>query len=196
MAKGTIYKVAFRRRREGRTDYHLRKRLISSRKHRLVIRKTNAQLTLQLVESKIEGDRALVHAGTCELKHFGWRVSTGNLPASYLAGFLLGKRAVAKGFNFAILDLNRYKITRENRLLAAVKGAIDAGLEIPHDEEAIPKSERLSGAHIAHHAEALSKEDPNKYQAYFSGYISAGVAPEKLVEHFEAVKSKMEKEMK
>jgi len=195
MARGTIYKVTFRRRREGRTDYHLRKRLISSRKLRLVVRKTNSHVSLQLVESKIEGDRALSHASTNELKKYGWKAGTGNLPASYLAGFLLGKRAVAKGYKYAILDLNRYKITKENRLLAAMKGAIDAGLEVPHDEKVLPKDERVTGAHIVKHAEKLSREDPNKYQAYFSRYVSAGIAPERLQEHFKAVKGQIEKEV-
>lgn len=188
MAKGTIYRVAFRRRREGKTDYHLRKKLISSRKLRLVVRRSVSNVNLQLIESTIEGDRVLAHAGTGELKAFGWKAATGNLPASYLAGFLLGKRASSKGLKYAILDLNRYKITKENRLLAAMKGAIDGGLEVPHDEKVLPKSDRITGAHIARYAENLQKEDPAKYQAYFSKYLSSGVSPERLVEHFNEVK--------
>lgn len=196
MAKGTIFKVTFRRRREGRTDYHLRKKLISSRKLRLVVRKTNKHINLQLVEAKIEGDRVLEHAGTTELKSYGWKGGTGNLPAAYLAGFLLGKRAVGKGLKFAILDLNGYVITKENRLLAALKGAIDAGLEIPHDKEVLPKEERISGSHITKHAEQLQKEDPTKYQSYFSQYLSGKISPEKLVEHFQGVKGTISKKVK
>jgi large subunit ribosomal protein L18 len=196
MTKGTIYKVTFRRRREGRTDYHLRKKLISSRKLRLVVRKTIKHINLQLVEAKIEGDQVLVHAGTIELKSYGWKGGTGNLPAAYLAGFLLGKRAVGKGLKSAILDLNGYVITKENRLLAALKGAIDAGLEVPHDEEVLPKEERVSGSHIAKYAEQLQKEDSGKYQSYFSQYLSGGILPEKLVEHFQEVKGAISKKVK
>jgi large subunit ribosomal protein L18 len=196
MARSTIYRVNFRRRREGRTDYHLRKKLISSRSLRLVVRKTVSHINAQLVEAKIDGDRVLAHAGTLDLAKYGWKGGTGNLPAAYLVGFLLGKRAQAKGLKSAIMDLNRYKITAENRLLGTMKGAIDAGLEIPHDEKVLPKTKRISGAHIAEYAEQLQKEDPAKYQAYFSKYLSRGIAPEKLEEHFESVKVAISKEVK
>jgi large subunit ribosomal protein L18 len=196
MAKGTIYKVTFRRRREGRTDYHLRKKLIASRKLRLVIRKTAGNVNLQIVESKIDGDRVLAHAGTRELAAFGWKAGTGNLPSAYLAGFLLGQRAAGKSLKYAVLDLNRYRITKENRLLAAMKGAVDAGLEVPHDKKVLPKAERVSGAHIAEYAQQMLKEDQSKYQAYFSKYIANGIAPEKLVEHFNEVKGTISKGVK
>lgn len=196
MARTTIYRVTFRRRREGRTDYHLRKKLISSRSLRLVVRKTMSHITAQLVEAKIEGDQVLAHAGTSDLAEYGWKGGTGNLPAAYLVGFLLGKRAQAKGLKSAIMDLNRYKITAESRLLGAMKGAIDAGLEIPHNDKVLPKTKRVSGAHIVEYAELLQKEDPAKYQSYFSKYLSRGITPEKLVEHFEAVKVTISKEVK
>jgi large subunit ribosomal protein L18 len=196
LGKGTIYKVPFRRKREGKTDYHLRKKLISSRKLRLVIRKTIKHINLQLVEAKIEGDQVLTHAGTTELKDYGWKVGTGNLPAAYLAGFLLGKKAVDKGLKYAILDLNGYVITKENRLLAALKGVIDAGLEIPHDEKVLPKEERISGSHIAKHAEQLLKEDSTKYQSYFSKYLTSKISPEKIVEYFQEVKGNISKKVK
>jgi len=192
----TRYRVNFRRRREGRTDYRLRRKLISSRQLRLVIRKTVNHVNIQVVEARIEGDRVLAHAGTAELQKFGWKAGTGNLPAAYLAGFLLGKRALGKELKFAIVDLNRYKITTENRLLSAMKGAIDAGLELPHDEKVLPKSKRVCGSHIAEYAEQLQKEDPAKYQSYFSAYLAKGIAPEKLVEHVEAVKAAITKEVK
>lgn len=196
MAKGTIYRVAFRRRREGKTDYHLRKKLISSRKLRLVVRRSLSNINLQLIESTIEGDRVMAHAGTSELKDFGWKAGTGNMPASYLAGYLVGKRATVKGLKYAILDLNRYKITKENRLLAAMKGAIDGGLEIPHDDKVLPKGDRITGAHIAKHAETLQKDDPARYQAYFSKYIANGISPEKLVEHVREVREAITKKVK
>ncbi len=196
MAKGTNYRVAFRRRREARTDYRLRRKLIISGSLRLVVRKSLKHINLQLVEAKFEGDSVLAHAGTIELKKFGWKVGTGNLPASYLAGFLLGKRAIAMDKNTAIADFNSYKITASNKLYAALKGAIDAGLGVPHDEKVIPDDDRVSGAHIAKYADEMQKADPAKYQAYFSQYLAGGIAPEKLAEHFEATKKRIEKEVK
>ena len=195
MARGTIYRVFFRRRREDRTDYRLRKKLIISGSLRLVIRKSLNHMNLQLVEAKIEGDRILVHANTIELSKFGWKGGTGNLPAAYLAGYLLGKRAIKKELKSAIVDFNGYKMTGSNRLYTALKGAIDAGVEIPHQEDVIPEDERVSGAHIVKYAESMQKEDPAKYQAYFSQYLANGIAPEKLVEHFEETKGAIEKEV-
>jgi len=55
MAKGTNYRVTFRRRREGRTDYRLRKKLIISGSLRLVVRKSLKHINLQLVEARVRG---------------------------------------------------------------------------------------------------------------------------------------------
>jgi large subunit ribosomal protein L18 len=195
MARGTVYKVVFRRRREDKTDYHFRKRLIMSGSLRLVIRKSLNHTNLQIVEAKIEGDSVLAHASTIELKKFGWKGGTGNLPAAYLAGYLLGKRALKKGLNSTIVDFNGYKMTGSNRLFASLKGVIDAGVEVPHDEKIIPEDERVSGAHIAKYAESLQKDDPAKYQAYFSQYLAEGITPERLVEHFEEAKGAIDKEV-
>ncbi|MEM4643902.1 MAG: 50S ribosomal protein L18 [Candidatus Methanomethylicaceae archaeon] len=196
MAKGPTYRVAFRRRREGRTDYNLRKRLISSRKLRLVIRKSLKHLSLQLVEARVDGDRVLASATTIELKEYGWKGGTGNLPAAYLAGFLLGKRALSKGFDTAVLDLNGYSITKGSRLFAALKGAIDAGMEIPHSEDVLPDEERIKGEHIAKYAELLQKDNPARYQSQFSKYINVGLTPEAIVQHFETVKETIAKKVK
>ncbi|MEM3364838.1 MAG: 50S ribosomal protein L18 [Candidatus Methanomethyliaceae archaeon] len=196
MAKGPTYRVAFRRRREGRTDYNLRKRLISSRKLRLVIRKSLKHLSLQLVEARVDGDRVLASATTIELKEYGWKGGTGNLPAAYLAGFLLGKRALSKGFDTAVLDLNGYSITKGSRLFAALKGVIDAGMEIPHSEDVLPDEERIKGEHIAKYAELLQKDNPARYQSQFSKYINVGLTPEAIVQHFETVKETIAKKVK
>lgn len=195
MARGTIYRVVFRRRREGRTDYRLRKALISSGSLRLVIRRSIKHITLQLVEAKIEGDRVLCHATTAELKKFGWKVGTGNLPAAYLAGYLLGKRAGKKGLKSAIVDLNGYNLAGPNRIYAALKGAIDGGLEVPHDEKVLPEDDRITGEHIAKYADALQKEDQAAYQSRFSKYLEEGVQPENLPEHFKAAKAAIDKEV-
>lgn len=196
MAKGTIYRVAFRRRREGRTDYRLRKRLISSRLPRLVIRKSLKHTYLQLVEARIEGDHVLASACTAELAKFGWKGGTGNVPAAYLAGFLFGKKALAKGITKAIVDINGYAVTKSNRILNAMKGAIDAGLEVPHGEEILPDEERTKGTQIAEYASKIKSEDPAKYERTFSCYLKNSLPPENIVDHFNAVKEAIEREVK
>lgn len=196
MAKGTIYRVYFRRRREGRTDYRLRKRLISSRMPRLVIRRSLKHTYVQVLEAKIEGDHVLACASTLELAKFGWKAGTGNVPAAYLAGFLVGKRALAKGVTKAIVDINGYGVTKSNRILSAMKGAIDAGLEVPHGEEVMPEEVRTKGVQISEYASSLQNEDPAKYQKTFSAYLKNSLPPESIVEHFGVVKEAIEKEVK
>jgi len=196
LAKGTIYRVAFRRRREDRTDYRLRKRLITSRLPRLVIRRSLKHTYLQLVEARIEGDHVLVSANTSELRKYGWKGGTGNVPAAYLAGFLIGKKAIAKGISKAIVDINGYAVTKSNRILNALKGAIDSGMEIPHGEEILPDEERIKGTAIAEFATVLQNEDPSKYQRMFSRYIKNELPPERIVDHFDSVKAAIEKEVR
>ncbi len=195
MAHGPTYKVPFRRRREGKTDYRVRKKLVMSKKPRLVIRKSLKHLHLQLIEVKVNGDIVLAQANTKELSKYGWKGGTGNLPAAYLAGLLLGKRALSKGIKNAILDLGRYSITKGSRLFAALKGALDAGMDIPHNEEILPDEEHIKGVHIAKYAMLLQKENPSKYQAHFSNYIKMNLPPEKIVEHFEEIKNKIIEEV-
>ncbi len=196
MARGPTYRVPFRRRREGRTDYSLRKRLVSKKELRLVIRKSLKHISIQLVEAKVDGDRVLAYATTKDLMEYGWKGGTGNLSAAYLVGFLLGKRALVKGFKTAVLDLNGYSITKGNRLFSALKGAIDAGMEIPHGEDIFPDEGRIKGGHIAKYAELLQRENPIKYQSQFSKYIGAGLPPENIVKHFQEVKETITKKVK
>ena len=63
-------------------------------------------------------------------------------------GFAVGKKAIAAGYNTAILDIGLAASTKGNRVYAALKGMIDAGLEIPHGEDVLPSDERIMGSHI------------------------------------------------
>ena len=148
MATGPRYKVPFRRRREGRTDYHFRYKLILSRKPRLVIRRGNKNITLQLIVAEPAGDRTLLTVNSQELKKFGYQQNTGNVPASYLAGLLFGKRMKAMGEGEAILDMGIHTNTRGNRIYSALKGVVDAGVDVPHSPEIFPDDERIRGENI------------------------------------------------
>lgn len=151
-----------RRRREGKTDYRKRLALVKSKKLRLVVRKSNNGVTCQIVEYGHAGDKTLVHADTFELKKLGWTGPTGNIPAAYLTGMLCAKRALEKKLGEAILDIGLYRNTKGNRLFAALKGAVDGGLSIPHSKEAFPSDDRISGKHIpAPAGEKVVKEFEN-----------------------------------
>jgi large subunit ribosomal protein L18 len=88
MARGSSYRVPLRRRREGKTDYQARKALVLSGKPRLVTRSTVKNVVAQIVVAKPRGDEVLVAAHSRELKKYGWKAPTANVPAAYLTGLL------------------------------------------------------------------------------------------------------------
>jgi len=92
MATGPRYRVPFRRRREGKTDYRQRLHLLISKQPRIVARSSLRHMRLQLATPKPEGDNTWVHADSSELEKYGYTGSTGNTPAAYLTGLLSGIR--------------------------------------------------------------------------------------------------------
>jgi len=151
MASGPRYFVPFRRRHEGKTDYYKRMALLSSGLPRMVVRKTNRQIIVQLVIPEVEGDRTLVAAYSTELAGYGYEGYGANTPAAYLTGMLFGVRALNAGYDEAILDIGLARAKPGARVFAALKGAVDAGLNVPYGESILPSDERLRGAHIAEH---------------------------------------------
>ncbi|MGA8378176.1 MAG: 50S ribosomal protein L18 [Methanoregula sp.] len=149
MATGPRYLVAFRRRREGRTDYYQRTKLVVADAPRMVVRRTNRHIIVQLVNAEMDGDKTIVSANSAELEKYGYTGATANTPAAYLTGMLFAAKAKKAGQNRAILDIGLNRATPGARVFAALKGAVDAGLEIPYGEEIIPSEERLKGEHIA-----------------------------------------------
>lgn len=154
LATGPRYKVPFRRRREGKTNYHVRYKLILSKKPRVVVRKSNASTTLQLVVAEMKGDKTLLTVNSRELRDFGYTFSTGNLPAAYLTGLVFGKKMLALGQDMGIADIGLHASTRGNRVYAAIKGVVDAGVDVPHSPEVFPDDERVRGEHIKEHTGA------------------------------------------
>ena len=149
MATGSRYFVPFRRRREGKTDYYQRTRLVVSDVPRMVVRKTNRHIIVQLVSAEMDGDRTLVAANSAELEKYGYRGSTSSTPAAYLTGILFAAKAKRAKQERAILDIGLNRATPGARVFAALKGAVEGGLAIPHGEEVLPSDERARGAHIA-----------------------------------------------
>ncbi|BBL67528.1 50S ribosomal protein L18 [Methanoculleus chikugoensis] len=152
MATGPRYFVPFRRRHEGKTDYYKRMSLLSSGTPRMVVRKTNRQIIVQLVVPEIEGDRTLVAAYSTELAGYGYEGSTASTPAAYLTGMLFAVKALKEGYDEAILDIGLARAKPGARVFAALKGAVDAGLDVPYGESILPDEERLKGAHIVEFA--------------------------------------------
>ncbi|ELY43800.1 MULTISPECIES: 50S ribosomal protein L18 [Natronorubrum] len=177
MATGPRYKVPMRRRREVRTDYHQRLRLLKSGKPRLVARKSNKHTTAQLITPGPQGDETLASAHSSDLEAYGWEAPTGNISAAYLTGLLAGKRAVEAGLEEAVLDIGLNTATPGNKVFAVQEGAIDAGLEIPHNDSVLADWSRTRGEHIAEYAEQLD-------EPLYSGEFDAADLPE----HFDDVR--------
>ena len=184
MAKGPRYKVPYRRRREGKTNYRKRLKLLLSRKPRLVVRITNRRIIAQIIEYHPDGDRVLVGVDSTMLaRDYGWKGDLNNTPAAYLTGLLVAKKALEKGIKEAILDIGLHTPTRGGRVFAVLRGAVEAGLEVPHSPEVLPDDSRIRGEHIAQYYEMRPE--------LFSEYERRGLKPSDLPQHDDEIKEKI-----
>lgn len=182
--------VLFRRRREQKTDYPNRLRLLLSKKIRLVVRITNHKIIAQLIGFDIKGDKVLVAVDSTTLKTMGWNYSYKNYPAAYLTGLLLGKTGAKKGCHEAILDVGFKSPLKKSKIYAFLKGVLDGGINVPHGEADIfPDEDRIAGRHISAYAAALKGK--KEYEERFAQYLKDNHAPEKISEAFKAVKQKI-----
>jgi len=221
------YQVKFRRRREGKTDYRARKRLITqdknkynSPKYRFIVRLTNSDVICQIAEAKIAGDRVISCAYAHELSDYGMPISLKNYPAAYATGLLVARRVLKKlkldskyqgntgnvgeDYNveeltdgprpfFALLDVGLRRTTTGSRVFAALKGAVDGGIEIPHsdrrfvgydseqkklDPEVLRK--HIFGLHVTEYMTKVKTEEPQKYEKLFSQYTKKGIKADAL----------------
>jgi len=189
MVKNKIQEVPFRRKREGKTNYKKRIALLKSGRPRLVVRKSLLNITAQLVEYKPEGDKVLVSANSRELLKLGYKMSRGNITAAYLTGMLLGQKAKKKNIKQAVLDIGLNKRVKGSRVYAALKGAVDSGMDLPCSEEVFPSNDRIEGSHISDYAEKLKKENSEAYQKQFSLLIKNKV--EDIKKHVKETKEKI-----
>jgi large subunit ribosomal protein L5e len=95
------YQVKYRRRREGKTDYYARKRLVvqdknkyNSPKYRFVVRITNKDIIAQISYAKVVGDVVLCAAYSHELPKYGIKLGLTNFAAAYSTGLLLARRVL------------------------------------------------------------------------------------------------------
>ena len=234
------YQVKFRRRREGKTDYYARKRLVAqdrnkynTPKYRLVVRFSNKDITCQVVYAKIEGDVVLAAAYSHELPQFGVTVGLTNYAAAYCTGLLLARRLLTKldlaelypgqeevtgeeyqvmdsgdrGAFKANLDVGLVRTTTGARVFAAMKGAVDGGINVPHSSSRLvgfdSESKELNadvlrkyifGGHVADYMRVLEEEDEEKYKSHFAKYIEKGITADKLEEMYRGAHAKIRKD--
>ncbi|KAJ1544977.1 60S ribosomal protein L5, partial [Cladochytrium tenue] len=95
------FQTKYRRRREGKTDYYARKRLVAqaknkynSPKYRLVVRITSTDIIAQIIYARIQGDVVLAAAYSHELPKYGVEVGLTNWAAGYATGLLVARRVL------------------------------------------------------------------------------------------------------
>lgn len=181
---GKVITLPLKRMRLGLTDYRRRKKLILSGLPRFTVRFSNRYILIQLIEARIGGDHTIASFYSRELAtRYGWKASCINIPAAYLSGLVAGYRSLKAGVEKAVLDAKRFD--RGFRCSAVLKGALDAGIDIPHGEDIFPSESRIRGEHIASYAALLEKVNPEAYRRRFSLYLARGLDPKDLPRHFD-----------
>jgi len=221
------FQVKFRRRREGKTDYYARKRLVcqdknkyNTPKYRLIVRSSNTDFCCQVAYARLEGDYIVCAAYSHELPRYGVKVGLTNYAAAYCTGLLLARRLLSK-FNLdklyagttditgdyycvedaadgpgafrCCLDVGLARTSTGAKVFAAMKGAVDGGLDIPHSVKRFPgydnESKSLNaevhrnhifGLHVSNYMKHLQEEDEEAFKKQFSRYIKLGITADSI----------------
>ena len=145
-------KVDKRRRKEAKTDYAKRIKLLKSNSARLVFRKTNKYLIAQYVISKESKDETKLSGNSKELLKFGWPKefagSLKSISAAYLFGLLMSKKIKEGKLEKPIVDFGMIKMIHKTKTYAFLKGLKDNGLDINCEDKFCPDESRLKGEHM------------------------------------------------
>lgn len=140
------YSRILRRLREEKTNYKKRGTMLMGKRDFITVNISNENTQVQILKPEITGDKVVASAHSRYLIDKGWKGSRKSIPAAYLTGYLAGKKALGKGSKAAILYTGTKKYTQ--RMAAALKGIIDAGLEVPANSETFPPDDRINGEHL------------------------------------------------
>lgn len=176
-----MYRMIRHRRRNSVTNYRKRIALLKGGMKRVVIRKSNKAISMQVVEYESKGDRIVASANSRELKSMGWEPRC-NIPTAYLTGMLLASKVKDKKEDFA-LDIGLYRPVKGSVIFAAAKGFKDNGANL-HERIEFDNA-RLIGTHIANYAGSM---DEQGVKSRFSAYAKSGFDVKSLDKKFEAVK--------
>jgi len=145
-------KTLKKRRNENKTDYGKRLMLLKSEKPRVVFRKTNKYVTGQYVTSKETKDHVEIGVNSVQLLNYEWPKEFGgslkSIPASYLIGLLMGRKILKEKKETPIVDFGMIRSIHKTKVFAFLKGLVDAGVKIKHEEKIFPSEDRISGKHL------------------------------------------------
>jgi large subunit ribosomal protein L5e len=101
---------------------------------------------------------------------------------------------------FAVLDTGLKRTSTGSKVFAALKGAVDGGLDVPHSDKRFVGYDKdakelevemlrkhIYGGHVGDYMEEMMEEDPEKYQKHFAVYVQNGIEPENLEELYQSV---------
>jgi len=142
-------KTLRRRRRENKTDYSKRIKLLKGKSPRIVFRKTNKYVFAQYVLSKEAQDTVKFGFSSKKLLDFGWpkkfQKSLKSIPASYLLGFLVGNKIKKEKLKTPILDFGMNRMIHKAKVYGFLKGILDSGIDIKSKKDIFPPEERIKG---------------------------------------------------
>lgn len=197
-------------------------------KYRLVVRISNKDVICQIIKAELNGDKTIAAAYSHELKRYGLSVGLTNYAAAYATGLLLARRVLTKlnladryigqtevdGAYFTVeelegdgprpfcayMDSGLARTSTGARIFAALKGAVDGGMNVPHSPSRFvgydSESKELNadilrkyifGGHVADYMRMLQEEEPETFKARFSQYIKAGITADSLEEKIKSV---------
>jgi large subunit ribosomal protein L18 len=148
MNSGPTYNVAFKRKRQHKTDYKKRLKALKSKKPRFVVRLTNNLVKAQVVNYNKDGDKTIACKTSKHLVSLGWKHSLKNTPAVYLTALLLCSDLKKKKVKEVIYDLGLKNYKAKCKIFAGLKAVVDSGITCPHNESAFPNEDRICGKHI------------------------------------------------
>jgi len=160
------FQVKPRRRREGKTDYRARRKMVrqdknkfNNKKYRLVVRFTSRKVICQIMYATIRGDMIVAQASSTELGNFGVPVGHKNYAAAYCTGLLIARRVLKKfGLDETFkgkeeIDGEDYHVEDEENDQRPFKCILDVGLQttaVGHRMWGALKGAVDGGLHIPH----------------------------------------------
>lgn len=103
----------------------------------------------------------------------------------------------------AYLDIGLARASTGANVFAAMKGCVDAGINVPHSMKRFPGfdakegfkpedlNNRIHAGHVAEYMKTLKADDEEAYNRQFSRYIKAGIKPENLASLYDSVFDKI-----
>ena len=161
-------KTLKRRRKEHKTDYLKRIKLLKSGSPRVVFKKTNKYIMAQYVKSKEAQDKVEMGISSKILIKYGWpkefEGSLKSIPASYFTGLLIGKKILERKLEKPIVDFGMIRVLHKNKTFAFLKGLKDSGVRVECKEEFFPNEDRIKGKHLKKDFSKIFEEIKSKIQ--------------------------------